>query len=86
MEMNVRKDLGMAELWLTNRDRKDPSVQVELKSLCRELNARKLKPVVFYSGGDNLEELTSSLLCGNRLRKEQRAVAAERKSGKGKGR
>lgn len=68
MELNVRDDRKIVEVWLTNEEQKDESLQAQLKPLYQAYKAKKYTVAVFLSGREDLTQRTSDLLCYNRKR------------------
>ena len=79
MEMNVRDDKKIVEIWLTNAEKIDPILREGLKELYAEYKAKKYLVAVFESGGGDLYENTRDLLLYNRRRSAERAVQEEKK-------
>ena len=87
MEMNVRDDQKLVEIWLTNAEKIDPVLQEGLKEIYAKYKTKKYMVAVFESGKGDLYENTRDLLLFNRRRsaektvqqaKKQRAVGMER--------
>ncbi len=53
---------------MTNEERRDQALQERLKPLYQEWDAREYLVAVFLSGGKDLEQQTSGLLCYNKKR------------------
>lgn len=81
MEIHVRDGGKLAEVWLTNSEKRDAQLRERLKPLYRECRKKGCLVAVFESGEQDLAELTSGLLCGHRRRSAQREVELERRSG-----
>lgn len=81
MEINIRDDRKLVEVWLTNSESRDRKIQEQLKPLYRKCKEKKYLVVVYASGKQDLTELTRSLLCDHRRRAAQREVELERQSG-----
>ena len=79
MEMNVRDDKKIVEIWLTNAEKVDPILREGLKDVYAKYKAKKYLVAVFESGGDDLYENTRDLLLYNRRRSAERAVQEEKK-------
>jgi len=79
LEINVRDDKELVEVWLNNREKKDPLLRERLKPLYREYKAMKYLVVVFESGQRDLADATSDLLCYNRKHLAEQAAQRERK-------
>ncbi|MGM9537670.1 MAG: hypothetical protein ACI3VN_05000 [Candidatus Onthomonas sp.] len=68
MELNVRDDRKIVEVWLTNEEQRDENLQARLKPLCQAYKEKKYTVAVFLSGSEDLTQRTSDLLCYNRKR------------------
>ena len=79
MEMNVRDDKKIVEIWLTNAEKVDPILREGLKELYAEYKAKKYLVAVFESGGGDLYENTRDLLLYNRRRSAEKTVQEEKK-------
>ena len=79
MEMNVRDDRKLVEIWLTNAEKIDPVLRDGLKGIYAEYSAKKYTVAVFESGEGNLFENTRDLLLYNRRRSAERAVQQEKR-------
>ena len=78
MEMNVRDDKKLVEIWLTNAEKIDPVLREGLKELYAKYKAKKYMVAVFESGKGNLYENTRDLLLYNRRRSAEKAVQQEK--------
>ena len=81
MEINVRDNSKIVEVWLTREEKQDANLRERLKPLCQEFKAKKFLVAVFESGEQNLEELTGSLLGYNRKRVVQLEMEREKHQG-----
>ena len=79
MEMNVRDDKKIVEIWLTNAEKNDPVLRESLKDVYAKYKAKKYLVAVFESGSGDLYQYTRDLLIYNRRRSAQRAVQQEKK-------
>lgn len=79
MEMDVRDDKKIVEIWLTNAEKNDPMLREQLKDVYAEYKAKKYMVAVFESGKGNLYENTRDLLLYNRRRSAEREVQQEKK-------
>ncbi len=68
MEMDVRNDLGIVTVWLTNAEKQDEQIQKRLKRIYESFKVTGYKVAVFQSGKENLADVTSDLVCYNRKR------------------
>lgn len=71
MEINVRHDNKIVEVWLTNEEKKDSNLREALNPLYRKYKAEKYLVAVFQSGERDLTDATSDLVCYNRKRLAQ---------------
>ena len=87
MEMNVRDDKQLVEIWLTNAEKKDLALREDLKDIYDMYKKKKYLVAVFESGEKDLYQGTLDLLAYNKRRraelevqreKKQRTAAAER--------
>ncbi|WP_298018620.1 hypothetical protein [uncultured Dysosmobacter sp.] len=81
MEIHVRDENKLVEVWLTNAERRDESVREKLKPLYRAYRQKNYLVAVFQSGSQNLADATSDLLCYDRNRIAQTEVEQERQTG-----
>lgn len=81
MEVNVRKDKKVVDIWLTNSEKRDMELRERLKPLYQEYKEKDYLVAVFVSGTQDLTETTSGLLCDHRRLGAQREVELERQSG-----
>lgn len=79
MEMDVRDDKKIVEIWLTNAEKNDPVLRESLKDVYAKYKAKKYLVAVFESGSGDLYQYTRDLLIYNRRRSAQRAVQQEKK-------
>ena len=78
LEINVRDDRKIVEVWLTNQEKQDESLKERLKDLYQQYREKKYIVAVYMSGDLNLTEETSALLCHNRKRLAEREVRRKR--------
>lgn len=81
MEINVRDDRKIVEVWLTNEEQQDQAVRESLKPLYQQYKAKKYTAAVFLSGSRDLAEETGALLCRNKRRIAELEVQRERRKG-----
>ena len=81
MEINIRDDSKIVEVWLTGEEKWDTNLRERLRPLYQEFKAKKYLVAVFESGDQNLEELTGSLLGYNRKRTVQLEMEREKRQG-----
>ncbi len=74
MEINVRDDRKIVEVWLTNQEKKDKNLQKQMENLYQQYSQKKYFVVTYMSGNQDLVEETSALLCYNRKRLAEQEV------------
>ena len=74
MEINVRDDRKIVEVWLTNQEKQDNALQEQLETLYQQYMEKKYFIAVFMSGDQGLAEETSALLRYNRKRLAEQEV------------
>lgn len=79
MEMHVREDKRIVEIWLTKAEKQDAVLQEKLKSLYNIYRKEKYLVAVFMSGDGDLYEETRELLTYNKRRCAELAVLRERR-------
>lgn len=78
LEMNVRDDSKIVEVWLTREEAADQALQEQLKSCYQKYKALNYLVAAFYSGTKDLAQQTSDLLCYNKKRIPEFEVKRER--------
>ena len=78
MEMNVRDDKQLVEIWLTNAEKKDLALSEGLKDIYDKYKKKKYLVAVFESGNGDLYEQTRDLLLYNRQRLAEQEVQREK--------
>ena len=78
MIKHIYPDKHIACYYTTHAEAETPGVKAYLQNEFAICNARKIRPAVFYSGNEDLVELTGALLVNNRNRLAEREVKAER--------
>lgn len=87
MEINVRDDKRLVDIWLTNAEKNDPEIRAGLQDIYDECKKKKYLVAVYESGERDLYRSTLDLLAYNKRRcaeldvkreKRKRAMAAER--------
>lgn len=68
MEINVREDRKIAEIWLNSTEKTDSN----LRLLCARYRSRGYLVAVYRSGGEDLFDLTAGLLMYNRRKLAER--------------
>ena len=81
MEINVRDEMKIVEVWLTREEKRDTALREGLKPLCQEYKEKKYLVAVFESGSLDLWEETGALLCYNRKRVARMEVEREKHQG-----
>lgn len=79
MEMNVKDDRKLVEIWLTNAEKIDPVLREGLQEIYAKYKVKKYMVAVFESGTGDLYENTLALLRFNRRRSAEKAVQLEKK-------
>lgn len=82
MKVEVFDDKKLVCVWLSHQDQNDPALQERLKPLYQEYKKKKYLVSVFFSGHEDIEELTRNLLQYNRKKIEENSIAAEKKKKK----
>lgn len=77
---HIYPDKHIACFYLTHEEAETPEVKAYLQNEFAICKANEIRPAVFYSGSDDLTDLTSALLVGNRDRMAEREVKAERET------
>ncbi len=81
MELNVRNDSKIVEIWLTKAEKQDAKLQRDLKVLYQGFKESGYLVTTFLSGDQDLTDTTSDLICYNRKRIAQMEVEQEKKQG-----
>ena len=79
MEINVRDDRKIVEVWLTNEEQRDQTLRKKLNPIYQQYKEQKYTVAVFLSGGRDLAEETGALLRHNKRRIAELEVQRERK-------
>ena len=82
MKIEVYDKEKMVCVWLDHADQENPAIQDQLKPLYQEYHQKKYFVSVFYSGHEDVEELTRDLLVYNRKKIEENSITAEKKKKK----
>ncbi len=82
MKIDVFDENKMVCIWLNHADQKNPAIQNQLKPLYQEYKQKKYFVSVFFSGHEDLEQLSRDLLQYNRKKIEENSIAAEKKKKK----
>ena len=83
MEMNVRDDQKLVEIWLTNAEKIDPVLREGLKEIYAKYKTKKYMVAVFESGKGDLYENTRDLLLFNRRSTEKAVQQAKKQKAAG---
>ena len=88
LEINVKDEERMVEIWLSNAEKRDPVLRESLKDIYDKFKKKKYLVAVFESGEKDLYQGTLDLLAYNKRRcaelevqrekKQRRAVGMER--------
>ncbi len=78
MEINVRDDRKIVEVWLTREEQGDRALREKLRPLYQQYRAKKYTVAVFLSGTQDLAEETGALLRYNRRRSAELEVKRKR--------
>lgn len=82
MELKVHDNTKIVEVWMTNAEKNDPTVQARLKELYAKYKEKKYTVAVFQSGSGDLYQSTRDLLVCNKRKcvelAAQRAPRAQR--------
>lgn len=68
MEINVKDDRRVVEIWLTNAEKQDPQLRAGLQGIYDEYKKKKYLVAVYESGSCDLYQSTLSLLAYNKKR------------------
>lgn len=68
MEIHIRDDKHLVEVWLSNAEKRDTSLRDGLKRLYAEYKKKKYLVAVFESGEGDLYQSTLELLSYNKKR------------------
>lgn len=75
MQIIVRDERKLVEVWLTNAEKDDPRVDATLKPLYAEYKQKKYLVAVFQSGQRDLYERTRDSLLYNKMRSVKRELS-----------
>ena len=79
MEMNVRDEQQLVEIWLTNAEKKDLELRAGLKDIYDIYKKKKYLVAVYESGDKDLYENVRDLLVFNKRRSVEREVRREKR-------
>lgn len=77
MEICVKEESKVAEIWLTHADQENAALQEQLKPLYARFKESKYLVAVFYSGRQELFQQTRELLSFNKKRIAELEVKRE---------
>ena len=78
LEIHVRDDRGLVEIWLSNAEKKDPSLREGLKGIYDKYKKKKYLVAVFESGERDLYPSMLELLAYNKRRCAELEVYREK--------
>ena len=78
MEIHVRDDKRLVEVWLTNAEKKDLALREALKDIYDKYKKKKYLEAVFESGDKDLYQGTLDLLTYNKRRCAELEVLREK--------
>ena len=78
MEINVKDEKKIVEIWLTNAEKKDASLRESLKSVYDKYKKKKYLVAVFESGEQDLYQGILNLLAYNKRRCAELEVRQEK--------
>ena len=81
MELNVRNESKIVEIWLTKAEKQNAQLQQELKLVYESFHEVGYTVATFLSGDQDLADTTSDLVCYNRKRIAQLEVEREKNQG-----
>ena len=79
MEMNVRDDKQVVEIWLSNAEKNDLDLREGLKDIYAKYRKKKYMVAVFESGEKDLYTGTRDLLIYNKRRSAELEVQREKR-------
>ena len=79
MEINVKDEKRMVEIWLSNAEKRDPVLRESLKDIYDKFKKKKYLVAVFESGEKDLYQGTLDLLAYNKRRCAELEVQREKK-------
>ena len=62
MNCNFDMQNGMLEIWLTQEEKNNAEINASLRPVINSCRRSKIRPVIFYSGTEDLKEATANLL------------------------
>ena len=80
MEIHVRENEKLIEVWLTRREREDAKCKGKLEEIYSLGKEKRCLVAVFLSGQEELSDLTSALLRHNRDKLARQEVQRQRET------
>ena len=71
MEINVREDRKIVDIWLTNEEKNDPTVKERLKEIYAKYASTPYTVAVFFGGLNTLYDQTQALIRHNKRLEEK---------------
>ena len=78
MELTVKDEQKLVEIWLTNAEKADPVLRAGLQGIYDTYQKKKYLVAVFEAGSCDLYEQTRDLLLYNRQRMAEQEVQREK--------
>ena len=78
MELTVKDERKLVEIWLTNAEKSDPVLRAGLQNIYDKFKKKKYVVAVFESGNGDIYEQTRDLLLYNRQRMAEQEVQREK--------
>ena len=78
MEMNVKDDVQIVEIWLSNAEKNDKQIRDSLQVVFDKYKKKKYMVAVFESGEKDLYQGTLDLLAYNRKLSAQKQVQLDK--------
>lgn len=78
MEMNVKDDVQIVEIWLSNAEKNDKQIRDGLQVVFDKYKKKKYMVAVFESGSKDLYQGTLDLLAYNRKLSAQKQVQRDK--------
>ena len=76
MEINIREDRKIVDIWLTNAEKNDPVVKERLKQIYAKYAPTPYTVAVFFCGPNTLYDQTKALIQHNKRLEAQHNVKA----------
>lgn len=74
MEMNIRSDRKLVEIWLSKAEKSNPITRMDINGICDKYKKQNYLVAVFESGSEDLFQKTLELLVYNRKRTAEKEV------------